>query len=144
FKSGDALQRVYKLGIPGDDYLSVDPDPYTLPLMVSLDEQRTALVLHLEVNAARFYKYHSGKVQLLETIKSQVPDLSLDISRPNKVQRHNYDHLNRHLKEACAKLTTRSQKLGVHDLVLIGDDRILNIFQEDCLPNDKRNQVIAT
>jgi hypothetical protein len=143
FKSGAELQWMFNLPIPGDDYLAIDPDPYTLPLIVHLDEQRTALAVHVEVDHASFYAYRSGSLRQLDAIKSQVPDLSLDISRPNKVQRHNYEHLNRHFKSVCDKLSRLARRHDLSDLVLIGDERVINNFQKDCLTPDVQQRVIA-
>lgn len=144
FKSGQDLEWVFKLSTPGNDYLGIDPDPYTLPLMVNKDQQQNALVVQLEVNQATFFSYRSGVLRRLDSFKSQVPDLSIDVSRPNKVQRHNFDHLNRHLKDSCDRLEDLSRQHKLTDVVLIGDERVLQLFQNDCLSNAQQKQIIAT
>ncbi len=144
FKSVDQLAWLFTLPLPGHDYLAIDSDPYTMPLVVQSDKQRSVLVLHLELAQATFYRYWSGHISQLDVINSQVPDLSIDLSRPNKVQRHNYEHLNRHFKQACSRLGALSRRPGLSEIILMGDRRALDIFEKDCLTDDKQQQVITT
>lgn len=144
FKSGNQISWLFSLPIPGHDYLAIDPDPYILPLVIQADEQHSAMVLQLGLDYATFYRYRSGKLIELDSIKSQVPDLSIDLSRPNKVQRHNYDHLNRHFKQIYERLGALNRKHGMLDVVLMGDTRAVEIFQHDYLANDKQLHIIAT
>ena len=140
-KSNFDLQWEFHLNTPGYDYLSIDSGPYILPLLMQLDEQHTALVAHIEVDQARLYRYQSNSLKLLETIKSSVADLSLDASRPNKVQRHNYDLLNRHFKRVAQAMSALARRYDLPETVLIGDERIRNLFVKDSLTHTQSSSV---
>jgi hypothetical protein len=144
FKSDEQLSWLFTLPAPGQDYLAIDPDPYTLPLTLSRDKQQSVLVVKLEIGITSYYSYRNGALGLLEAIKSQVPDLSLDKSRPNKVQRHNYAHLQQHFKKSAERLNQLAKRHNLYQILLVGDDRVIANFKHDCMDLDKQERVVAT
>ena len=143
-KSGDQLQWIIAPAMPGTDYLAIDPDPYTLPLTMDLDRHRTALVVEVGQGVSEFYRYYNGNLRHLEAVKNQVPDISVDVSRPNKVQRHNQHHLQRHFKDTCSSLDKYVARYKSDNIIVLGEERTTSIFFEECLSDDKQQKVLAT
>lgn len=146
FYAKQELQEVYALSSPGRDYLAIDSDPYTLPMEAILDVEQNLLIARLDQNQADIYQYRTGQLQVLDTITADRPDsidISMDKSRPNKVQRHEQDMLHQFLKKVTDRLAALSHQTAITKIVLSGDRRIMSHFEHHELPQHFRQNLLA-
>jgi peptide subunit release factor 1 (eRF1) len=142
FKCRDQLNRAMSLPIRTADSLTIDLDPYLLPLEAILEEHHRVLIVELSRDAATFSVYQLGHEEKIDSLKSFVPDPSRDLSRPGKVQRHRLTHVHWHLKSA-AQLAGRIVRERQCDLVaLLGDHRVLAEFEE-FLPKSLQGRILT-
>ena len=142
FKQGARLNRVMPLPVRVADSLTIDVDPYIQPLEAILEEQRRVLVIDLSKEETTVSVYELGYEEPVASIKAFVPSVTVDASRPGKVQRHRLTHLQWHLKSS-AQLTDRLFREKGADLVaLIGEEGLVKEF-EDYLPKAIRDRLLA-
>jgi hypothetical protein len=84
FKSAGELNRVIQLPVHATDRLTIDPDPYIVPLEMILEENERVLFLEIEKQESRFQIYHFGQRQEQDRIQSFVPSDRVDDSIPGR------------------------------------------------------------
>jgi hypothetical protein len=130
FKSGERLNRVFGLPVQMRDILTIDPDPFILPLEAILEEQERVLFLEVTKEASRFAVYHLGFFQEVDRIKSFVPNDRIDKSIPRHAQQHRLTHLQWHLKATAQLAYHLFADQACDALVVMGEDRVLHLLDE--------------
>ena len=77
------FNRVIQLPVHATDRLTIDPDPYIVPLEMILENERV-LFLEIEKQESRFQIYHFGQRQEQDRIQSFVPSDRVDDSIPGR------------------------------------------------------------
>jgi hypothetical protein len=142
FKSGETVNRIFRLPVRTADSLSIDVDPYILPLETVLEENPRVLMVEVSKEKSRFLSYHLGRCWEAGKVRSFVPTGLVDKSIPGRVQRHRLNHLHLHLKETARRTYQLYSQLGCEALMLIADKRILSQF-EDFLHETLREEIIS-
>jgi hypothetical protein len=120
------LNRVIQLPVQATDRLTIDPDPYIVPLEMILEENERVLFLDIEKQESRFQIYHFGQRQEQDRIPSFVPSDRVDDSIPGRVQRHRLTHLERHLKATAQQAYHLYNDSSFDVLVLMGEERVMH------------------
>jgi hypothetical protein len=128
FKSGDELNRVFGLPVHMREILTIDPDPFILPLEATLEEQERVLFLEVTKEASRFAVYHLGSFQEVDQIRSFVPSDRVDKSIPGHAQQHRLTHLQAHLKATAQRAYHLFADQACDALVVMGEDRVLHLL----------------
>ena len=130
FKSAGELNRVIQLPVHATDKLTIDPDPYIVPLEMILEENERVLFLEIEKQESRFQIYHFGQRQEQDRIQSFVPSDRVDDSIPGRAQRHRLTHLERHLKATAQQAYHLYNDSSFDVLVLMGEERVTHLLEE--------------
>jgi peptide chain release factor subunit 1 len=138
--SGEQLNRVIPLPVRVRDRLAIDLDPLIEPLEVILEEQRRVLVLHVTREDARFWTHCLGREQEVGHLRGFVPDVTVDKSRPAKVQRHRLTHLHWHLRSVVQATSRLLDEQHCDAVVLAGERTVLSQLEE-LLPDRLRQRV---
>lgn len=122
FKSATDLHLLIKLPVHMKDRLIIDNNPYTSPLEILLQNAPRILIASITKGRSRFYIEQLGHIRHIGEISSPVPKNRVDVSRPNKVERHVNDHLERHFKKT-AEFVAQPALAGTWDcLLIVGDE----------------------
>ena len=118
FADAQGLWREYMLPVSLSSQIVVEPDPYTRPLTVVLDEFERYCVLVADSRKARIFSLFLGEMEEHSEIfmEDEVPDrvrVNLSMTGTStgtkggigdeRIQRHIEDHVNRHLKHVADK-----------------------------------------
>ncbi len=118
FADADGLWREYMLPVSLSSQIVVEPDPYTRPLTMVLDEFERYCVLVADSRKARIFSLFLGEMEEHSEIfvEDEVPDrvrVNLSMTGTStgvmgglgdeRIQRHIEDHVNRHLKHVADK-----------------------------------------
>jgi len=129
FKSAGELNRVIQLPVHATDRLTIDPDPYIVPLEMILENERV-LFLEIEKQESRFQIYHFGQRQEQDRIQSFVPSDRVDDSIPGRAQRHRLMHLERHLEATAQQACHLYNDSSFDVLALMGEERVMHLLEE--------------
>jgi hypothetical protein len=143
FKSGLELSRAVRLPVAMIDTLTIDVDPYIVPLEAVLEEHPPALVIEVEKERSRLWNYTLGHLSEIDAVKSFVPTDTVDRSRPAKVQRHRLTHLDWHLR-STAQLADRMVMDQGFELLIVSGDRNVMSELERFLPDRLRMKIVGT
>jgi peptide subunit release factor 1 (eRF1) len=69
----DGFLQVFVLGVPVEDRLVLDEEPYLVPLLEALHRQRRYLVVVADTHRARLYAAGWGHSHLIEEVEAEVP-----------------------------------------------------------------------
>lgn len=122
FKSGKDLQTVIQLPVHLTNKFVIDINPYISPLFRVLNKRSNYLTLQISQDIAKFYSSQFGQLQEIYKIDSNVPDPSVELARPAKVQRHRLDHRNRHFKKAADYIYKQFINHHFDYLIVIGNE----------------------
>jgi hypothetical protein len=139
-KSGDELDRVIRLTVGTDDALTIDPDPYLTPLEAVLEAQWPVLVVEVEKEEARFWRFQAGREQPLDRLRAFVPADTVDKGRPGKTQRHRLTHEQWHLRNTV-RLATRLLTTDDYELLVLAGDAPVLAELERLLPGTVRERL---
>ena len=118
FADADGLWREYLLPVSLSSQIVVEPDPYTRPLTMVLDEFERYCVLVADSRKARIFSLFLGEMEEHSEIflEDEVPDrvrVNLSMTGTStgvkgglgdeRIRRHIEDHVNRHLKHVADK-----------------------------------------
>ena len=118
FADAQGLWREYMLPVSLSSQIVVEPDPYTRPLTMVLDEFERYCVLVADSRKARIFSLFLGEMEEHSEIfvEDEVPDrvrVNLSMTGTStgvmgglgdeRIQRHIEDHVNRHLKHVADK-----------------------------------------
>jgi predicted Zn-ribbon and HTH transcriptional regulator len=139
-KSGEDLNRVIALQVRVADRLTIDPDPYTLPLEAAIEEHEKVLLLEITKGESIIKIYHLGNVFTADTIRSFVPH-HMDTSALD-AQRHVLTHLEWHLKATAQRASRLYNEESCQALIVMGDEEIFHLF-ETYLPEALQHRIIG-
>jgi predicted Zn-ribbon and HTH transcriptional regulator len=142
FKSGEDLNRVLAVPVRTRDSLTIDPDPYIVPLEAILEEHQRVLFLEVEKAETRFLVYQLGDCFEADRIQSFVPTDRVDKSIPHHAQQHRLTHLEWHLKATAQRAARLYEEESCQAVMTIGEERILHML-EDYLPDALQRRVIG-
>jgi hypothetical protein len=142
FKSGEMLNRVITFPIHMMDSLTIDPDPYVLPLEIVFEEHQRVLFLEITKPESRFLVYHLGYCFEADRLQSFVPSDRVDKSNPGHVQRHRLTHLEWHLKSTAERASQLYRLHSCQAVIVMAEERISHMF-EKYLPDAVRGRIIT-
>ena len=142
FKSGEELSRVLALRVRTKDSLTIDPDPYIVPLEAVLEEQQRVLFLEVEKTESRFLVYDVGDCFEVDRIKSFVPDDRVDKSIPHRAQQHRLNHLEWHLKATAQRAARLYDEESCEAVMAMAEDRLLHML-DAYLPDAVERRIVA-
>jgi hypothetical protein len=142
FRSAEKLNRVIKLEVRTSDGLTIDPDPYVMPLEVVLENNEKVLFVEVEKKESRFMLYHLGMSQQVERVQSFVPTDTIDKSIPGHAQRHRLTHLDWHLKYT-ATAAYRLYNEHTFDVVILLAEKRVSALLEEFLHDTVRQRIIG-
>jgi peptide subunit release factor 1 (eRF1) len=140
FKSGLELSRAVRLPVGMVDTLTIEVDPYIVPLEAVMEEHPPALVIEAAKDRSGLWSYTLGHLAEIDAVKSFVPSETVDRSRPAKVQRHRLTHLDWHLRRTAQLADRVVMDQGFDLLVLSGDRNVLTEL-ERYLPDRLRVKI---
>jgi hypothetical protein len=143
FKSGEKLNRVIKLEVRASDRLTIDPDPYVVPLEAVLQQNEKALFVETSKEESRFLIYYLGICEQVERIRSFVPSDTIDKSIPGHAQRHRLTHLEWHLKRTANSVYHLYNERACNALVLMAESRIAALL-EGFLHDSLKGKIISS
>lgn len=151
FSGGNNLFEVLHLPYKVENIVMVSHDPFLLPLLKEMEQDRRYLVILPDREKAIFYTMHSGIVEdkefinhdtVPQDVKGRWPEAQY-AERQNKVQRHVQDHLHQHFKYIAEKAAAFIKSRPVSGVVLGGHRTELSQF-EKYLPKPLKEKVVGT
>lgn len=142
-KSGVELNRAMTLPVRTRDRLTIDLDPYVVPLEQMLERERRVLVVEVSHEDARFRVHCLGRQEQIDHCRSFVPSVTVDRSRPGKVQRHRMTHFQWHLRGVAQATSRLLEERQCDAVVLAGDETVLGTLEE-LLPRDVEQRIIGS
>ena len=147
FASAEGLWQEYQLPLALPSRIVVEPDPYTRPLTVLLDEFNHYAVLVTDARKARIFSLYLGDFEehpdvfVVDDVPTR-PRVSVSLTQSKgsgvwgglgdqRVQRHVEDHVHRHLKHV-ADQTFRFFQEKKFDLLILGgpEDKVLPYLKD--------------
>ena len=142
FKSGEDLNRVIAPSVRTRDVLTIDPNPYIVPLESVLEEEKRVLFLELMKKESRFLVYDLGDCFEVDRIQSFVPSDRVDKSIPGHAQQHRLTHLEWHLKATAQRAERLYHEESCQAAILAADERLVHML-EGYLPEAMRTRIIG-
>jgi len=141
-KSGEDLNRVIALRVRTKDSLTIDPDPYIVPLEAVLEEHPRVMLVEVTKAESRFIIYDLGDCLELDRIQSFVPTDRVDKSIPGHAQRHRLTHLEWHLKATAQRAGRKYEEERCQAVIMMAEERLLHMV-EAYLPDAVRRRIIG-
>jgi hypothetical protein len=129
FKSGEELNRVITLPVRMSDNLTIDVDPYVMPLEIALEENERVLFVEISWNESRFLLYHLGYCHELGGIKPSIPVQPGDGDTTDGARRR-LTHSEWHLKNTARKAYDLCRARSCQVLILMGEDRTAHFLEK--------------
>ena len=128
FKSGEQLNRVFRLPAWTVDALVIGGDPHVAPLAAVLEENEKVLFVEVSVGESRLLVYHLG-YQEADRIRTSVPKkMTGPPFKRNELRR--LTHLQWHLKATATKAYHLFQERSCTALILMGEHQVLASLEE--------------
>jgi hypothetical protein len=140
FKSGEDLNRVFPLGVRIADSLTIDPDPYTLPLEAAVEEHEKVLLLEVMKGESIFRTYHLGYLSEADSLRTYVPHhmpTGVDSAR-----RHVLTHLEWHLKATAQRTSRLCNDESCQAIVVMADEELFEPL-ETYLPKATKDRIVS-
>lgn len=129
FKSGHELNRVITLPIRMRDGLTLDVDPYVLPIEAALEENEEVLFIEVSWNESRFLSYRFGHCQELGRMKASTPIRRGDGDTVDAARRR-LTHFEWHLKNTAKKAYDLCRARSSNALILMGENRTAHFLEK--------------
>jgi hypothetical protein len=140
FKSGEELNRVFRLPAWTVDALVIGGDPYVVPFAAVLEENEKVLFVEVSVGESRLLTYHFGYLEA-DRITTSVPKkMAGPPFRRNEMRR--LSRLQSHLKATATRAYHLFQERSCSCLILMGDSQVLASLEE-FLHDTLRANIIA-
>lgn len=128
FKSGEHLNRVFKLPARTVDALVIAGDPHVAPLAAVLEENEKVLFVEVSIGESRLLVYHLGYLEA-DRITTSVPKkMAGPPFKRNELRR--LTHLQWHLKATATRAYHLFQERTCTSLILMGDHQVLASLEE--------------
>lgn len=128
FKSGEELNRVFRLPARTADALVIDGDPHVAPLEAVLEENEKVLFVEVSIGESRLVVYHLGH-QDADRISTPVPKKAAEPPFKRNEQRR-LTHLEWHLKATASRAYHLFHERSCRAVVLMGENQVLSSLEE--------------
>lgn len=140
FKSGEELNRVFRLPAWTVDALVIGGDPYVVPFAAVLEENEKVLFVEVSIGESRLLTYHFGYLEA-DRITTSVPKKVADPPfKRNEMRR--LSRLQSHLKATATSAYHLFQERSCTALILMGEHQVL-VSLEEFLHERLRANIIA-
>jgi hypothetical protein len=129
FKSGAELNRVITLPVRMSDSLTIDVDPYIMPVEAALEDNQRVLFVEISWNESRFILYNLGYCQELGKIKPPIPPQPGDGDTKDGARRR-LNHFEWHLKNTATKAYGLCRGGACNALILMGEERTAHFLEK--------------
>jgi len=140
FKSGEQLNRIFRLPAWTVDALVIGGDPHVAPLEAVLEENEKVLFVEVSIGESRLLVYHLGYLEA-DRITTSVPKKMAGPPFKRNEQRR-LTHLQWHLKATATRAYHLFHERSCTSLVLMGDRQVLASLEE-FLHDTLRANIIA-
>jgi hypothetical protein len=128
FKSGEQLNRVFRLPAWTIDALVIGGDPHLAPLEAVLEENEKILFVEVSIGESRLLIYHLGYLET-DRITTSVPKkIGGPPFKRNELRR--LTHLQWHLKATATRAYYLFQECSCTGLILMGENKVLSSLEE--------------
>jgi hypothetical protein len=140
FKSGEQLNRVFRLPARTINALVIGGDPDIAPLEVVLEDNEKVLFVEVSIGESRLLVYHLG-YQEADQITTSVPKTEVGPPYKRKELRR-LTHLQAHLKATAIRAYHLFHERSCTGLILMGEQKVLSSLEE-CLHESLRAKIIS-
>ena len=128
------LVHAYALMVPLANRLTIDEEPYLVPLLELLNRQRRYLVVHTDTHRGRLYTAVPGNLRLIEEINENVPKRQRSSGelwgkQQATIERHRVDHIAHYFKELAREVERAWPEERYDGIVLLGKHEVLEQFR---------------
>jgi hypothetical protein len=141
FKSGSELNRVVMLPVRMIEILTIDVDPYVMPLDIALEENERVLFVEFSLNECRLFLYHLGYCQEIDRITTSLPAAPIEGDTTDGASRR-LAHAEWHLKKTAQHVYALYNARSCQALILMGEARSAH-FLESYLHQTLREKIIS-
>jgi peptide subunit release factor 1 (eRF1) len=140
FSAADAgFFQVFLLGVPVDDRLVLDEQPYLVPLLQALHRQRRYLVVLTDSHRGRLYAAGWGHARLLESVAGDVPRrVRSSGERWGKqqatIERHRRDHMLHYRKDLSSRIERAWADMPFDGVILFGEHETIAAVRAELPP----------
>lgn len=128
FKSGEQLNRVFRLPARIINALVIGGDPYVVPLEAVLEENEKVLFVEVSIGESRLLVYHLGYLEA-DRITTSVPKKRVGPPFKRNEQRW-LTHLQWHLKATATRAYHLFHERSCTSLILMGEHQVLASLEE--------------
>jgi hypothetical protein len=140
FKSGEQLNRIFRLPAWTIDAMVVGRDPHIAPLEAVLEENERVLFVEVSIGESRLLVYHLGYLEA-DRITASVPKKTVEPPFKRNEQRW-LTHLQWHLKATADRAYHLFRERSCTGLILMGENQVLS-SQEEFLHETLRANIIT-
>jgi len=142
FRSGEQLNRVFRLPVWTLDALAIGGDPHIAPLEAVLEENEKVLFVEVSIGESRLLIYHLGYLEA-DPITTSMPNKAKTDEPPFKRnEQRRLSHLQWHLKATATRAYYLFQERSCTSLILMGERQVLSA-QEEFLHERLRANIIS-
>ena len=128
FKSGEQLNRVFRLPARTIDALVIAGDPHVTPLEAVLEGNEKVLFVEVSIGESRLLVYHLGDLEA-DRITTSVPKKIVQPPFKRNEGRH-LTHLQWHLKATATRAYHLFRERSCTSLILMGENQVLSSLEE--------------
>ena len=128
FKSGEQLNRVFRLPARTIDALVIAGDPHVTPLEAVLEENEKVLFVEVSIGESRLLVYHLGYLEA-DRVTTSVPKKTVQPPFKRNEGRH-LTHLQWHLKATATRAYHLFREHSCTSLILMGENQVLSSLEE--------------
>jgi hypothetical protein len=128
FKSGEQLNRVFRLPARTINALVIGGDPDIAPLEAVLEENGKVLFVEVSIGESRLLVYHLGDEEA-DRITTSVPKKEVGPPYKRKELRR-LTHLQSHLKATATRAYHLFHERSCNGLILMGEHQVLSSLEE--------------
>lgn len=128
FKSGEQVNRVFRLPAWTVDALVIGGDPHVAPLEAVLEENEKVLCVEVSIGEGRLLVYHLGYLEA-DRITTSVPKKTAGPPCKRNEQRR-LTHLQSHLKATAIRAYHLFHERSCTSLILMGEHQVLASLEE--------------
>ncbi len=141
-KSGEQLNRVFRLPAWTIDALAIGGDPHVAPLQAVLGENEKVLFVEVSIGESRLLVYHLGYLEADQITTSMPKKAKTDEPPFKRNEQRRLSHLQWHLKATATRAYYLFQERFCTGLILMGERQVLS-SQEEFLHERLRANIIS-
>jgi hypothetical protein len=140
FKSGEQMNRVFRVPAWTNDALAIGRDPHIAPLEAILEENEKVLFVEVSIGESRLLIHHLGYLET-DRITTSVPrNTGEPPFKRNELRR--LTHLQWHLKATAIRAYHLFRERSCTSMILMGEKQVLS-SQEEFLHETLRANIIS-